>query len=407
MSKRMIDRLFAEGAWRRDVRDHSLHPWSVHEMANPRTGRSYLADAEVLLVDNVCRFLYEDSPKDVWEIDDFSNCAPPFPVVWMETRAPMFVQTERARTRWDAEYAWAALFIAHHCATVLDMPEIGEGATQGLAAMREQQERAVCLAFARHGLAIPREEPPTAEAKAAYLASLPPAVHDELQRYSALAHADERLMLAAMPPEAYWLYTVSLFLQRTSHDRIVGPVLYGNFLVTQSGRMLPMPSRYSDTQQGQWAIEYGEYLSQEEREEWLSLGRVRLYPMWLALSFLHCKNVTLATEDPCHSRKPPRKGEACRRLHYKVLNIQPMQEVLRREGGQAQHGLKKALHICRGYFKDYRERSLFGKYQGLFWWEAHVRGASTHGVVAKDYRVQPPLQPPGDCGLLLERRSYK
>jgi len=48
------------------------------------------------------------------------------------------------------------------------------------------------------------------------------------------------------------------------------------------------------------------------------------------------------------------------------------------------------LHITRGHFKDYRDgKGLFGKYQGLFWWDQHVRGDPDNGVVLKDYHVDP------------------
>jgi hypothetical protein len=143
---------------------------------------------------------------------------------------------------------------------------------------------------------------------------------------------------------------------------------------------------------------YGETIEPSMRTQFAGLGNAMLFPMWLALSFLHCKNVTLAREDPCHSRKPPKKGETCRRLHYHVLNIKPMQEVLRRDGQSHTTGLKHALHICRGHFKDYRQRGLFGKYQGLFWWDAHVRGKSDTGVVVKDYHVQTGIPVPTLAG---------
>lgn len=38
--------------------------------------------------------------------------------------------------------------------------------------------------------------------------------------------------------------------------------------------------------------------------------------------------------------------------------------------------------------KDYRQRGLFGKYHGLYWWDSHLRGASSAGQVIKDYRVR-------------------
>ena len=47
----------------------------------------------------------------------------------------------------------------------------------------------------------------------------------------------------------------------------------------------------------------------------------------------------------------------------------------------------KALHICRGHFKDFSNHGLFGKYRGTYWWPMHTRGSSDNGLVVKDYRV--------------------
>ena len=184
-----------------------------------------------------------------------------------------------------------------------------------------------------------------------------------------------------------WHYTIVLFLQLTSHEIVRGPFLYATALVSAAGQLVPIPTMDGGTTFTQFRIKHGECLSAEERQQVINLGNTMLMPMWLSLSFMHCKNVALTKEDPCHSRKPPKPGDKCRRLHYHILNIKPMQEVLRREGQSQVTGLKQALSICRGHFKDYRQKGLFGKYQGLFWWDAHVRGHSKEGVVVKDYAI--------------------
>jgi hypothetical protein len=68
-----------------------------------------------------------------------------------------------------------------------------------------------------------------------------------------------------------------------------------------------------------------------------------------------------------------------------------MKKVLETEGDIQHNGIAKALHICRGHFKDYRNSAgLFGKYKGLYWWDMHTRGTEKAGVVIKDYRVKAP-----------------
>ena len=70
-----------------------------------------------------------------------------------------------------------------------------------------------------------------------------------------------------------------------------------------------------------------------------------------------------------------------------------MKKVLREEGKSEETGLKHALHICRGHFKDYRDgKGLFGRYKDIYWWESQVRGNGEHGVVLKDYNVNEPSE---------------
>lgn len=112
----------------------------------------------------------------------------------------------------------------------------------------------------------------------------------------------------------------------------------------------------------------------------------------LTLSFMHCKNVVRT--DATETEGPPAKW--LRRMkqpeiRYHRLEINPMKEVLRREGGSETNGLKKALHICRGHFATYtEERPLFGSFAGTVFREAHVRGSEKEGIVVKDYSVKPP-----------------
>lgn len=109
----------------------------------------------------------------------------------------------------------------------------------------------------------------------------------------------------------------------------------------------------------------------------------------LALSFIHCKNTTLLTNTP-----PPRLQEARVKkgkrplVTYKTLDIRPVKRILETEGRLNQVGFKQSLHICRGHFKDYTERGLFGKYYGIYWWDSQVRGDIKEGQTLKDYRVQ-------------------
>jgi hypothetical protein len=99
-------------------------------------------------------------------------------------------------------------------------------------------------------------------------------------------------------------------------------------------------------------------------------------PALLAISFLHCKNVTMVdhvVDAKLAKRCYERQGY--KPTGYKTLVIEPLKAILRQEGRAHEHGLAKAMHICRGHFRDYREgRGLFGKYHQLVWTPSVVRG---------------------------------
>ncbi len=119
-----------------------------------------------------------------------------------------------------------------------------------------------------------------------------------------------------------------------------------------------------------------------------------LSPLSLALTFMHCKGVTLVENvpPPPLQKKHLKKHRAARPLvTYKTIQIQPATHVLKEEGRIDQHGMAKALHICRGHFKYFtEERPLFGKMTGTFWFPSHIRGSANAGVALRDYTVNSP-----------------
>jgi len=116
-----------------------------------------------------------------------------------------------------------------------------------------------------------------------------------------------------------------------------------------------------------------------------------------AMSFCHCRNVRIEKVPISRQvrRHAERKGEPIIEHHHLV--IEPMRQVLIKEGGLHEHGdLARAMHICRGHFVHYGEKfgkgKLFGKYEGQFWLPQHVRGSLDKGVITKDYAICLPKQ---------------
>lgn len=135
-----------------------------------------------------------------------------------------------------------------------------------------------------------------------------------------------------------------------------------------------------------------EVLANKELQDWIdSEVRGLATIVLMATSFVHCKNVTLEEQVPNPKlAKKQLKKRGVPRFSYRVLVIEPMRKVLRDEGGMGGgKSLGTALHICRGHFKNYRDgNGLFGKYQGLYWWEQTIRGSKKAGLAQKDYEVR-------------------
>lgn len=110
----------------------------------------------------------------------------------------------------------------------------------------------------------------------------------------------------------------------------------------------------------------------------------------LAMSFCHCKNTEIVKNmiDTRLFKKRVADGKIGVNKFY-TLEISGMRKILRDKGDVGSDGLsKKALHICRGHFKDFRgTKGLFGKHHDLYWWEMHSRGDSVKGEIKKDYEV--------------------
>ena len=168
-----------------------------------------------------------------------------------------------------------------------------------------------------------------------------------------------------------WMLTISICFLRRDKTILIGGEFGYVFLLTTDGEVVSVIPRIPDM---------------------LDFDGVDLYlssyvtPVLLAISFLHCKNVEIIEKKP-RARRGGRRNRNQSRIKYKVLNIRPMQKILREDGQIESSGLKRALHICRGHFKDYSDKGLFGKYKGIYWWNDQIRGNQNEGVVLKDYEL--------------------
>lgn len=112
-------------------------------------------------------------------------------------------------------------------------------------------------------------------------------------------------------------------------------------------------------------------------------------PTLLTFSLLNCKNVTTQENKPYQNEirrwKKRNKNPLCR---YHTLNISTMSKILKEKGNIKKNGPAKALHICRGHFRDYTKNGLFGKHKGTYYFGPTIRGNKANGLVTKDYNME-------------------
>lgn len=115
----------------------------------------------------------------------------------------------------------------------------------------------------------------------------------------------------------------------------------------------------------------------------------------MALAFMNAKNAELSDAKWTPSRAVRRRAKKAGEQEpgpvvYKILGIKM---ATRKQPGVASapdmdaEKVRRSLHTCRGHFKEYTDKGLFGKHFGLFWVNDHQRGSKAKGSIEKDYRI--------------------
>ena len=129
----------------------------------------------------------------------------------------------------------------------------------------------------------------------------------------------------------------------------------------------------------------------EEMEKGVKQDITELSILNAVMLLLNCKNIVQVehAHSPKSSLNKKRiRNKKCPTLTYKTLHLQlPSSKEKNLSEKKLNEGIVK-LHLCRGHFKEYtKEKPLFGKHTGLYWWDFHLRGQSKDGVVIKDYEI--------------------
>lgn len=375
---RMADRILSDGVilplWARDIEVAQISAEHVNALVAAK-----LKQAQVIEASNVCEFFYAGTGQEHWNIkEDFPNLAPPFPLFWVEMRRPSKIVSDEAgeRPTWDFPHCVGLLFEAFE----------GEAGRRNFEEIR------------------PRTPTEGLQQKVdAWCGLLGPSIEEKRRRYGRTAAwyyltreekeftllvrdyriAREADQLRENFPAGGWTYRVDLFVA-FEKNRVTGPLACWVIVVSERGEGL---FRYR-------AIPY--FVTARSKPDLDTLNGLDqpISPGLLALSFMHCRNVTRTLNTPAPAlNKKYRRSHGVDLVRYHTLEIRPFREILRREGGMATGAsMQRALHICRGHFRTYQDRGLFGKYKGTFWIPMHVRGTAGEGMVVKDYRVRGPVE---------------
>lgn len=187
------------------------------------------------------------------------------------------------------------------------------------------------------------------------------------------------------PDALRWLVFATVFLELNElNGKVAAPCVRYSLMIDPDGTLMEIGSHLSG---------YDEAAMEDQERAALERTGIHcfLMPALLAVGFMHCKNVSLRTEEPPAklNRARSKRGKPPL-VRFHTLEIEPMKQILKHEGQVEKTGLRQALHLCRGHFKDYRASGLFGRHKGLYWWDAHVRGSATESVVMKDYSISVP-----------------
>jgi len=171
-----------------------------------------------------------------------------------------------------------------------------------------------------------------------------------------------------------WLWLFTLFVQ---HPRFIRPTVSAFTLRTD---------REGTIEPGGFPIVTTDYANPDTARYMTGIMRM---PALLGIAFMHCKNVEMVRY-PEADTTPKQVRRGLPRVRFSRIVVTPFREVAQRASGDAAVSIQRAMHICRGHFKDYRKSGLFGRIPGIFWWDTHVRGNADAGLVISEHEVRYP-----------------
>ena len=106
------------------------------------------------------------------------------------------------------------------------------------------------------------------------------------------------------------------------------------------------------------------------------------------LKMLNCKNIgikSIRRKSKTMSKKNKLRIDP-RKFEYRVidLDLTPTEKINYEDSEVT--GSYKGMHECQGHFKEFtKEKPLFGKHVGLWWWGHQIRGGKKDKIISKEY----------------------
>ena len=339
-----------------------------------------LREAEVIFADNVAQYLYCETPQEKWDLArDFPNVAPPFPVMFIEHSMPRYsLSGKLGRVNFDDSPMKKQGTLILSREVEMNDPEPRK-ILETLLSMRAD------AAFDTTERLRLSQEVRLLKEQIGQYDSLPQELEDAVMNWYENIRTPTQEIIEK--EHIRWASVAFPFFE-TRDAGIIFPKMSLSWLAREDGK----PALPNDKLAvGIMDAKLGEKLRADETLQAEVLGNIGTFlnvPL-LTLSFMHCKNVVLKAIEP-----PPKLNKARAKRGnpplavYKILEIHPVKRILEREGDIQHSGLKRALQIRRGHFKDYtRGKGLFGKVRGVFCWDMAIRGAQEAGTILKDYDV--------------------
>jgi len=110
---------------------------------------------------------------------------------------------------------------------------------------------------------------------------------------------------------------------------------------------------------------------------------------------INCKNIRMVTNKETGIKRVKRVKSKKKRtlkteIEFKTLVLDLTEKQQKELGLPATVAVgSKGFHLCRGHFKNYKNgKGLFGRYKGVYWWLARVRGTDKSKIIVKDYEIK-------------------